>query len=296
MLVVLNGASGLIGSALKARLLANGHQLRVLVRRSPTTADEVEWNPAAGELDAAHLAGTDAVINLSGAGVGDHRWTAAYKKTILDSRLQPTQLLASAFSDLGAQAPPVLLSASAVGYYGDTRDHVVDETAAAGAGFLADVCRQWEGATAAAEGITRVVHLRTGLVLSGAGGLLLRLRRLVDLGAGGPLGSGRQYQPWISIDDQVGAMEFLLTSAVRGPVNLTGPDPVTQKHLVQTLAHIRSRPAVVPAPAFALRLALGQFADEGVLTGQRAVPAVLSAAGYEFVHPTLEGALRAALA
>lgn len=296
MLVVLNGASGLIGSALKARLLGDGHQLRVLVRRPPTTVDEVQWNPAAGELDAAQLAGADAVINLSGAGVGDHRWTAAYKQTILDSRLQPTRLLASTLRELGAQAPPVLLSASAVGYYGDTRDHVVDETAAAGAGFLADVCRQWEGATAAAEGITRVVHLRTGLVLSGAGGLLLRLRRLVDLGAGGPLGSGRQYQPWISIDDQVGAMEFLLTSAVRGPVNLTGPDPVTQKHLVQTLARIRSRPAMVPAPAFALRLALGQFADEGVLTGQRAVPAVLSAAGYEFVHPTLEGALRAALA
>ncbi len=296
MLVVLNGASGLIGSALKSRLLGNGHQLRVLVRRAPTTADERQWNPAAGELDAAHLAGADAVINLSGAGVGDHRWTDAYKQTILDSRLQPTRLLASTLQDLGPQAPAVLLSASAVGYYGDTRDHVVDESAAAGSGFLADVCRQWEGATAAAQGTTRVVHLRTGLVLSCAGGLLLRLRRLVDLGAGGPLGSGRQYQPWISIDDQVGAMEFLLESAVRGPVNLTGPDPVTQKHLIQTLARVRSRPAIVPAPAFALRLALGQFADEGVLTGQRAVPAVLSAAGYKFVHPTLEGALRAALA
>ncbi len=295
MLVVLNGASGLIGTALKARLLNNGHQLRVLVRRAPTTADEVEWNPAAGELDPAHLAGADAVINLSGAGVGDHRWTDAYKKTILDSRLQPTRLLADAISELGGQAPAVLLSASAVGYYGDTSDHVVDESAAAGSGFLADVCRQWEGATAAAEGISRVVHLRTGLVLSGAGGLLRRLRQLVDLGAGGPLGSGRQYQPWISIEDEVGAIEFLLTSAVRGPVNLTGPDPVTQKHLVQTLARIRSRPAILPAPAFALKLALGQFADEGVLTGQRAVPTVLLAAGYQFVHPTLEGALRAAL-
>lgn len=295
MLVVLNGASGLIGSALKSQLLAHGHRLRVLVRRPPTTSDEVAWNPAAGELDPSHLAGADAVINLSGAGVGDHRWTAAYKKTILDSRLQPTRLLASTLHELGAQAPPVLLSASAVGYYGDTRDHVVDERAAAGSGFLADVCRQWEGATAAAQGTTRVVHLRTGLVLSGAGGLLLRLRRLVDLGGGGPLGSGRQYQPWISMDDEVGAIEFLLASAVRGPVNLTGPDPVTQKHFVQTLARIRSRPAVVPAPAFALRLALGPFADEGVLAGQRAVPTVLSAAGYEFVHPTLEGALRAAL-
>lgn len=296
MMIVLTGASGLIGSALKARLRTDGHELRILVRRPPTGSEEVQWDPAAASLDPAHLAGTDAVINLSGAGVGDHRWTTTYKQTILDSRLQPTRLLATTIRELGTDAPPALLSASAVGYYGDTREHVVDETAAPGSGFLADVCRQWEGATAAAEGTTRVVHLRTGLVLSGAGGLLARLRRLVDLGAGGPLGSGRQYQPWISIDDEVGAMAFLLESAIRGPVNLTGPDPVTQKHFVQTLARIRSRPAIVPTPAIALRLALGQFADEGVLVGQRAVPAVLSAAGYEFAHPTLEGALRSALA
>lgn len=296
MLIVLTGSSGLIGTALKQRLRAQGHQLRVLVRRATRSDEERRWDPATGQLDEAHLAGADAVINLSGAGVGDHRWTTAYKKTILDSRLEPTRLLAGTIGALGDRAPKALLSASAVGYYGDTGTDVVDETAAAGKGFLADVCRQWEAATADAEQTTRVVHLRTGLVLAGSGGLLARLKTIVDIGAGGPLGSGKQYQPWISLDDEVGAMVFLLESAVRGAVNLTGPDPVPQKQFVRQLATIRHRPAILPVPGFALRLLLGQFAEEGVLAGQRAVPQALLQAGYTFEHPTLEGALRAALA
>ena len=295
MLIVLTGASGLIGTALKARLHRDGHELRVLVRSAPAGADERRWDPAAGRLDPGDLTDVDAVINLSGAGVGDHRWTDAYKKTILDSRLQATTLLATTIAELGPSAPATFLSASAVGYYGSTADHVVDETAAAGSGFLADVCRQWEAATDAADDVSRVVHLRTGLVLSRSGGLLPRLKKLVDLGAGGPLGSGKQYQPWISIDDEVGAIVFLLDTDVRGAVNLTGPDPVPQRDFIKALAAIRHRPAVLPAPAFALRLALGQFAQEGVLTGQRAVPAVLRSAGYVFEHPTLDGALHAAL-
>lgn len=295
MLILMTGASGLIGTALKARLRQDGHQLRVLVRRPPGGPDERSWDPADGRLDHADLAGVDAVINLSGAGVGDHRWSDAYKKTLLDSRLQPTSLLARTVAELGADAPPTFVSASAVGYYGDTADHVVDESAGGGSGFLADLTRQWEAATGPADALSRVVHLRTGLVLSRSGGLLGRLKTLVDFGAAGPLGSGNQYQPWISLADEVGAIAFLLSADVRGPVNLTGPDPVPQREFIKALAAIRHRPALVPAPGFALRLLLGQFADEGVLIGQRAVPGVLTSTGYVFEHPTLDAALHAAL-
>lgn len=298
MLIVLSGASGLIGTALKASLRADGHELRLLVRRPPAADDERQWDPeVVGHLGTEVLAGADAVINLSGVGVGDHRWTPAYKKAILASRIHPTVALAETLATLGGDGPSVLLSASAVGYYGDTGDRVVDETAPVGAGFLADVCRRWEAATepAADAGHVRVVHLRTGLVLAGHGGLLKRLIPLYKLGAGGKLGHGQQYQPWISIEDEVGAIRFLLTSEVSGPVNLTGPDPVTQERFAHALGAALHRPAVVPTPATALRLVVGQFADEGVLSGQRAVPAVLSGAGYQFVHPTLDGALQAAL-
>lgn len=298
MLIVLSGASGLIGTALKTALRADGHELRLLVRRPPAAADERQWDPeVVGHLGTEVLAGADAVINLSGAGVGDHRWTPSYKKMILASRIHPATALAETLATLGGDGPSVLLSASAVGYYGDTGDRVIDETAPAGAGFLADVCRRWEAATAPAAdaGHVRVVHLRTGLVLSGQGGLLKRLIPLFKLGAGGKLGGGQQYQPWISIEDEVGAIRFLLTSEVSGPVNLTAPDPVTQERFAHALASALHRPAVVPAPAAALRLILGQFADEGVLSGQRAVPAVLTGAGYPFAHSTLDGALQAAL-
>ena len=293
MQIVLSGASGLIGTALKKALRADGHELRLLVRRPPADADERQWDPEGGRLGVEVLADADAVINLSGVGVGDHRWTAPYRNQILSSRLHPTSTLASAIAELGADGPAALVSASAVGYYGDTGDRTVDESAPGGAGFLADVCRQWEAATepAARGGHTRVVHLRTGLVLAAEGGIVKRLRPLVKLRVAGRLGSGQQYQPWISLADEVGAIRFLLGSSVSGPVNMTGPDPVTQDRFIHELARTLHRPAVLPAPSFALRLALGGFADEGVLAGQRAIPAVLTGAGYSFAHPTLEAAL-----
>lgn len=299
MHVVLSGASGLIGTALKDALRADGHTLATLVRRPPKSAEERQWDPDAGRLGVDVLAHADAVINLSGAGIGDRRWNDAYKRRLITSRLGPASTLTTCMNELGADGPATFISASAVGYYGDTGDRIVNEDAPVGAGFLADLCRQWEDAALAADRDgRRVVLLRTGLVLAPSGGLLGRLKPLVKFGLGGPLGSGKQFQPWISLDDEVGAIRFLLSEAgqsVAGPVNLTGPDPVRQIDFVRALAGILHRPALFPAPAFGLRLVLGQFADEGVLVGQRAVPAALTMAGYEFVHPTLEGALRAAV-
>jgi uncharacterized protein (TIGR01777 family) len=292
--VVLAGASGLIGGALHDRLLRSGHEVSTLVRRPPASAADKQWHPERRELDPAWLVGADAVICLSGAGVGDHRWTEDYKRTIASSRTDPVATIASSMAGLD-QPPPTLICASAVGYYGDTGDHVVTETAAPGAGFLADVCRDWEAAAdPAREAGIRVVHLRTGLVL-GDGGLLARLKRLFKLGVGGRLGTGRQYMPWISITDEIAAIEFCLsTTAIAGPVNLCGPTPVTNAEFTATLARLLHRPALVRAPAFGLRIVLGEFADD-VLGGQRAVPAVLTANGFEFTHPDLESALRSVL-
>ena len=299
MQVVLSGASGLIGTALKDRLRSDGHSLVSLVRRPPASDEERQWDPAGGRLGVDVLAHADAVVNLSGAGVGDHRWSDSYKQTLLASRLEPTSTLTACLNELGADGPATFISASAVGYYGDGGDRILTEDAPPGDGFLADLARQWEHAASQADRDgRRVVLLRTGLVVAPSGGLLGRLRPLVKLGLGGPLGSGRQFQPWISLDDEVGAISFLLGGTARGvtgPVNLTGPDPVRQIEFVRTLARVLHRPAVLPAPAVGLRLVLGQFADEGVLIGQRAVPAALTRAGYQFVHPTLEAALRAAV-
>ena len=296
MIVVLAGASGLIGTALKEALRADGHELRLLVRRAPAAPDEHSWDPDRAQLDVTLLAGAEVVVNLCGVNVGDQRWTEKFKRAILTSRVHPTRTLADAIAILGSDAPGTFLSASAVGYYGDTGDQIVDESAPVGTGYFADVCRQWEEAAAAADtSHSRVVRMRSGLVLSGRGGLLARLVPLVKYGLGGKLGSGKQYQPWIAVADEVGAMRFLMAADVHGPVNLTGPDPVPQQDFVKELARQMHRPAVFPAPAFGLRLVLGQFADEGVLVGQRAIPAALTAAGYHFVHPTLAGALHAAL-
>ncbi len=295
MIIVMSGASGLIGTPLQAALRDDGHELRILVRREPSTSQEFQWDPAGGHVDPGVLDGAQAVINLSGAAVAGHRWTDSYRREVLDSRVQAGRTLAEAIAARGSQAPRVYLVASAVGYYGDTGDAVVTEATPSGAGFLADVCRRWEGAAEAAKaaGHSRVVHLRTGLVLSSHGGVLGPLRRVVKAGIGGRLGTGRQFQPWISLADEVGAIIFLLTHDVGGPVNITGPDPVRQGQFVQQLAHALHRPALVPTPAVALRLALGRFADEGVLIGQRAVPTALTRAGYEFTHPTLAAALEA---
>jgi hypothetical protein len=293
MQVVLAGASGLIGTALRDALHADGHRVKVLLRHPTSGEDEDSWDPAAGRLDPDFLAGADAVVCLSGVGVGDHRWTDAYKQQILQSRVDSVGTVSRTLAEYGG--PRTLICASAVGYYGDTGDRIVEEDTPPGDSFLSGVCTKWEAAAdpARAAGV-RVAHLRTGLVLSGDGGLLKRLKPIVQLGVAGKLGSGRQYMPWISLRDEVRAIEFLLTHDVSGPVNLTGPAPATNAEFMKTLGAVLNRPAVLPAPGFALRAVLGEFADD-VLTGQRAVPAVLTKAGFEFEHADLESALRWAL-
>lgn len=294
MKVAVTGSTGLIGSALADVLHANGHDVLRLVRRTPVGVNEVRWDPGAGELDPAVLADVDGVVHLAANSVGDKRWTDQVKQQIRGTRVDGTRTVAAA---LAAAAPRhrVLLSASAVGWYGDTGARPVDETEPAGAGFLADVVRDWESATAAAEQAgVRTVHLRTGLVCAPKGGVLGRMLPLARLGALSPLGSGEQYQPWISLADEVGAICFLLDhDQISGPVNLTGPAPVTNTVLTHELASVLGRPAMLPhVPRFALRTVLGEFADEGVLIGQRALPRVLERAGYAFTHPALGDALR----
>ena len=293
MQVVLAGASGLIGTALKQALRAGGHRVKTLVRHATSEPDTDSWDPDKGLLDPDFLAGTDAVVCLSGVGVGDRRWTDAYKRTILRSRVDSVATIARTLADYGG--PRIFVAASAVGYYGDTADRIVDESAPSGSSFLASVCTQWEAAAdpARAAGV-RVVHTRTGLVLGGDGGLLGRLKPIVQLGVAGPLGSGKQFMPWISLRDEARAIEFLLTHDISGPVNLTAPDPVRNREFIQALGRVQHRPTVIPTPALALRIVLGEFAGE-ILGGQRAVPAVLTEAGFEFEHDDLESALRWAL-
>ncbi|WP_375483553.1 TIGR01777 family oxidoreductase [uncultured Jatrophihabitans sp.] len=293
MLLLLAGASGLLGPALRDDLLADGHTVRTLVRREPSGPDEHRWDPAAGVLDPSVLDGVDVVVCLSGAGVGDRRWTASYKKTILQSRVDSVGTLATAMAGAGSSGK--LVCASAVGYYGDTGDRRVDESTPPGDGFLADVCVQWERAAdpARAAGIT-VSHLRTGLVLAKKGGLLPRLGLIVKLGIGGRLGSGRQYFPWISVTDEVAAMRFVIENDVPGAANLTAPNPVTNAEFTKTLGGLLHRPTILPVPGFAARIALGEFAGD-VLTGQNAVPAALQDAGFTFTHPDLTSALESEL-
>lgn len=293
MEVVLAGASGLIGGALADALRADGHRVKRLVRHETSAPDTASWDPAADRVDPGFLAGADAVVCLSGVPVGPKRWTDSAKREILHSRVDSVGTLARSLAEHGG--PRTLVCASAVGYYGDTGDRLIEEDAPSGTSFLADVCRQWEAAAdpARAAGV-RVVHLRTGLVLSGQGGVLKLLRPLVLTGLAGKLGSGRQYMPWISLRDEIRAIAFLLGHHVSGPVNLAGPAPVTNADFMTTIGRVLHRPTLVPAPAFGLRLVLGEFARE-ILGGQRAVPAALTAAGFEFEHRDLETALHWAL-
>lgn len=295
MKIAVTGASGLIGTALVTHLHAGGHDVVRLVRRPPRAGDEVRWDPEAGTVDTAGLAGLDGAVHLAGAGVGDHRWTDEYKQQIRDSRVLGTRTLVTALTSLDP-LPRVLVSGSAVGFYGTRGDEVLTEASAGGDGFLADVVRAWEAETepAAVAGI-RVATIRTGLVMSPQGGAFGRLLPLLKLGLGGPLGNGRQWWPWITLDDEVAGIEFLLTHDVSGPVNLTGPDPAPQRDVVKVLASLAHRPSLFPAPRFGLRLVLGEFADD-VLSSQRAVPMVLEAAGYRFRHATLDDAARWVLA
>jgi uncharacterized protein len=291
MRIAIAGSSGLIGTALVSALRQGGHDVLRLVRRRPGAPDERGWDPPAGRIDGGALDGVDAVVNLGGASIGGRRWSDAYKQQLRDSRVEPTEVLARAVAERGI---PALVNASAVGYYGDTGDRVVDESAPRGHGFLADLCGEWEAATAAAAD-ARVVLLRSGLVLSSSGGLMGRLLPLFKLMLGGRLGSGRQYMPWISLDDEVGAIRFAVEhDEVRGPVNLTGPGPVTNAEFTRELSAVLGRPAPWVVPPFALRAVLGQFAED-LLAGQRAIPKVLQDHGYRFAHPTLRAALEAAV-
>ncbi|OLE28241.1 MAG: TIGR01777 family protein [Actinobacteria bacterium 13_1_20CM_3_71_11] len=291
MRIVIGGSSGFLGGALVPRLRAAGHDVVRLVRRNPAGADEVRWSPGTGSLDPAVVDGADAVVNLAGVGVADRRWDDAYRALIRSSRVGSTATLAAAIAAAG-RPPGVLLNSSAVGFYGDTGDTEVDETSPAGDGYFPQVCQAWEAATApAGKAGTRVVLLRTGVVVGRGGGLLKPMLPLFRLGLGGQLGNGRQWLPWISLADWVAAVEFLLTAEVTGPVNLTGPAPVRNAEFTRTLGRVLHRPAVLPVPGFALRLVLGQFGGEALMS-QRVLPAVLTAAGYRFTHPDLESALR----
>jgi uncharacterized protein (TIGR01777 family) len=295
MRILLAGASGFLGTTLRRRLADAGHTTVRLVRRDPSGAGEVRWDPGAGILDTDVLADVDAVINLAGAGVADHRWTAAYKQTLRDSRLDTTRTLAQALSQR-ADRPRILLNSSAVGFYGDTGDTAVDEQSPPGRGFLADLCRVWEAAAGpAADAGVRVVLMRTGLPLSAKGGLLKPLMLPFKLGVGGRLGNGRQYLPWISLADWTAAMEFLLDrDDVAGPVNITGPAPVTNAEFTRALAGVLHRPAVLPVPGFALNVALGEFSREA-LVSQRVLPAALRTHGFAFQHDTVAAALAEAV-
>ncbi|HWM03003.1 MAG TPA: TIGR01777 family oxidoreductase [Actinophytocola sp.] len=293
MRVLVAGSSGMIGTALVDGLREAGHEVTRLVRRRPAAADERGWDPPAGRIDDGALAGMDAAVNLCGAGIASRRWSHARKQMLLNSRVEPTEVLADAVAEHGV---PVLVNASAVGYYGDTGDRETDESAPSGQGFLAGLCRDWEAATARAEAAgARVVRLRTGHVLSRRGGLLGTLRPLFSLLLGGKLGDGRQYMPFLHVADHVSAIRFSLeTDGIAGAVNSCAPHPVTNAEFTRALGRALGRPAPWFVPRLALRVAVGDGAEE-ILYSQRTVPAKLTAHGFEFRHPKLDDALAAAL-
>ncbi len=295
MKIVISGASGLIGTQLVRSLKSSGHEVVQLVRRS-AAAGQIMWDPKSGKLDPASLEGCDAVIHLSGAGIGDKRWSDAYRKEILDSRTATTSLLANTIASL-QRKPSVFLSGSAIGIYGARGDEQLTETSEHGTGFLADVCEQWEAAAKPAiDAGVRTVFLRTGIVLSPKGGALKKLLPLFRLGVGGKFGNGKQWQSWISMDDEVASIIHLLTANVSGAVNLTAPQPVTNAEFTKVLARVVKRPAIVPVPTFAPKILLGgELADALLFTGQRVMPQALTASGYVFKHSTLESALRSLL-
>src|SRR4051812_31204459 len=259
MHIIAAGASGFLGQRLLRRLHDDGHRVTQLVRSTPSGAGQVRWDPDNQELDRAVVEGADAVVNLCGVGVGDKRWTPAYRELIRSSRIRPTRLLAQVCAEVGV---PVLINASGIGYYGPRGEEEIDESASAGNSFLAGVCVEWEAATEPADaGGVRVVHLRTGLVLGKEGGLLPKVTLLTKLLAGGKLGSGKQYNPWISATDEIAGIMHLLTHDVSGPVNMSGPAPVTNAAFTKELGRQLHRPTPWIVPKFALKLALGDFAE-----------------------------------
>ena len=292
MHVAISGASGLVGGALAESLIAGGHTVRRLVR-GDARGDDVRWDPEAGAIDAAKLEGVDTFVHLAGEGIASGRWNAEKKRRIRESRVQGTGLVARTLAAL-SRRPSVLVCASAVGFYGPRGDEELDESAPPGTSFLSEVCRAWESAAdpARAAGI-RVVHTRFGVVLSDKGGALAKMLTPFRMGAGGRIGSGRQWMSWISIDDVVGAINHALaTASAAGPVNVVAPNPVTNAEFTKTLGRVLSRPTVFPMPAFAARVAFGEMAEELLLSGQRVVPRRLLESGYRFRHEDLETALR----
>ncbi len=286
--IAITGASGLIGTALVGHLRSEGHTVQRLVRRAPVSPDEVRWDPQAGTVDLEPLRGVDAVIHLAGAGVGDKRWTKKYKAEILNSRLLGTTAIATAVSEL---KPSVFISGSAIGWYGETGNRAVSETDRAGDDFLAAVCKEWEAAADLA-GDVRTVKIRTGLVLDPTGGALGRMLPLFRMGLGGKLGSGNQWWSWITLHDQIRAICHLLESNISGPVNLTSPNPSTNQEFTAALARALHRPALFPAPAFALKLALGGFSTE-ILGSKKVMPTALLEDGFEFEYSHIVNALTA---
>jgi uncharacterized protein (TIGR01777 family) len=292
MRVLIAGASGLVGSALIPALEAEGAEVTRLVRSS-ARAGEIEWHPNSNQIDATQLEGFDAVINLAGENIAAGRWTDEQKRKIRDSRVNGTRLLSEAIARL-KQRPGVFLCASATGIYGDRGDEILDEQSESGGGFLAGVCREWEMATEpAVQAGVRTVTLRFGPILAREGGMLAKLLTPFKMGMGGKVGSGKQYISWVAIDDAVNAIKLALKDAsLRGPLNIVSPNPVTNEVFTKTLGHVLSRPTALAMPAFAVRLAFGEMADEMLLTSQRVLPKKLNDAGYAFQQPELEGALR----
>ncbi|MDT5123389.1 MAG: uncharacterized protein QOC96_2871 [Acidobacteriota bacterium] len=293
MKILVTGSTGLVGSALIPALKSSGHQIVRLVRSQPKDASEVYWNPEQGTIKAVELEGLDAVVHLAGENLATGRWTDEKKKRIRESRIKGTRLLSETLAQLN-EKPAVLVSASAVGFYGSRGDEILTEQSASGSDFLAEVCREWELATqAAAQAGIRVVNLRFGVIFSGEGGALKKMLLPFRMGVGGKIGSGHQYMSWIALDDAVGAIEHALTNeTLRGPVNAVAPQAATNREFTKTLGRVLSRPTIFPVPAFAARLAFGEMADATLLSSQRVEPERLNEAGYAFKYPTLEAALR----
>jgi uncharacterized protein (TIGR01777 family) len=292
MKIAVTGSTGLVGADLVSFLTTGGHLVSRVVRNNPTGSD-ILWNPTAGTIDAERLEGLDAVVHLAGENIAARRWSAEQKARIRDSRVQGTKLLCETLAKL-RQRPRVLVSASAIGFYGNRGDEVLTEASAAGNGFLPDVCRDWEAATKAAEmaGI-RVVHVRFGVILSPKGGALAKMLTPFRLGLGGRIGNGRQWMSWISLDDVIGTINHAIaTDTLRGSVNSVAPNPITNRDFTKTLGRVLRRPTIFPMPAFMARLAFGEMANDLLLGSTRVLPRALSDSGYRFLHGDLEEALR----
>lgn len=291
--IVVTGATGLIGTALVASLREAGHPVTRLVRGTPA-ADDARWDPSAGAIDESAIDGAWAIVHLAGEGIADQKWTDEHKRRVLDSRVVGTTLLAKTIASL--ETPPTsFVSGSAIGYYGDRGDEVLDETSPPGTGFLADVVRAWEASTAAVEGTgVRTVHLRTGIVLSTKGGALKQQLLPFKLGLGGRLGSGRQYLPWITLADEVSAIRFVLdNNTMSGPVNAVGPNPVANSVFTKALGKALHRPTLLPIPLFPIKARFGsEMVEEMLLSSARVTPSVLQHAGFRFANPDLDAALR----